>query len=147
MHFAVYTILKNSKLRDFDRYKFIDDFSNKFCFDYDTEDDASLAENRICCLCDWFEIGGRWCDMFKATKGIKGDLDWMRRMSGEFGHINKNDVSVCEIDDLLEVPEPPYGFVVDDKYIEENTPEYNELVDAVANKTIHGVLVLLDCHE
>ena len=138
MHFAVYVILKDTKLEDFDYNKFEEDFSKKFC------DGCGEQEPEIDDVCDWFELGGRWIDELKATKGIHGNPAWMmddfEEKDGEF--------SVCEIKDLLDTGEEfePYAFVMDDDYTEEGQRKYKKILNEIRNKTLNGVLVLLDCH-
>jgi len=138
MHFTVYVILKDEPLENFNWEEVENDFYNKFC------DGCGENEPEIDAVSDWFQLGGRWIDGFKASKGIHGDPAWMmddfEEKDGEF--------SVCEIKDLLDTGESfePYAFVMDDEYTEEGEDRYNEILSQIRNKTLNGTIVLLDCH-
>ena len=140
MHFAIYAILPNKKLEDFNQKEFEDDFTKKFC------DCCGENEPTVECISDWYEIGGRWCDNLKASRGIKGNLDWMRALQGQSSD-DDGQYSVCEVQDLTATPAEPYAFVMNDEYAEEGTDKYNQIMNRIRSRSLNGLIVLLDCHN
>ena len=137
MHFAIYAILPNKKLEDFNQKEFEDDFTKKFC------DCCGENEPTVECVSDWYEIGGRWCDGLKASKGIKGQPAWMM-LDFDSGD---GQYSVCEVQDLTATPAEPYAFVMNDEYIEEGEEKYNQIMNRIRSRSLNGLIVLLDCHN
>lgn len=106
--------------------------------------------------CDWFQIGGRWCDMFKAKKGIHCERGW----SNDNAPIEEKYFSVVSIKDLEEEIKEDYIYAIATKSriyqnsnnwggSEEgvNKSKFHELLNAINNKTIKGVIALIDCHD
>ena len=148
MHFTTLFILKNKSLEDLSRFDIEDMFSDRFCY---------------CCgettpkyqrWCDWFQIGGRWCDILKAKKGIHAERGW----SNDNAPIVKNEFAIVEIKDLTEPLDRKqiYSVATMSKIYMKNDDytcgtvdqvKFNKLLDDIDNKRFNGVIALIDCHD
>ena len=141
MHFTTLFLLKGAKLEDLSKNEIEDMFCDRFCY---------------CCgetkpmydyWCDWFQIGGRWCDMLKATKGITCD----RGYPNEGEPIVKGKYSIVEIKDLEEEINKEYIYAIATKSrIYQNKvgkDKFTQLLNDINNKKINGVIALIDCHD
>lgn len=148
MHFTTLFLLKGAKLEDLSKNEIEELFCDRFCY---------------CCgetkpmydyWCDWFQIGGRWCDMLKATKGITCD----RGYPNEGEPIVKGKYSIVEIKDLEEEINEEYIYAIATKSrIYQNNNEwggnkvdkdkFTQLLNDINNKKINGVIALIDCHD
>lgn len=150
MHFTTIYILKGETLDSVSKEFIESDFYKRFCY--------GCGENipKYQYWCDWFQIGGRWCDLFKAKKGIRCD----RNYPNENSPIVKNHFSVVEIKDLTEPIDSKYIYAIATKsriyqHSDEwggnesgiNQDKYNDLLKKINNKQINGVIALIDCHD
>lgn len=150
MHFSTIFLLKGATLEDTSESDIIADFYDKFCY--------GCGEHRpkYQHWCDWFQIGGRWCDMFVAKKGLCCDRNYPNK--GE--PIIPNHFSIVEIKDLTEPIEKEriYAVATRSRIYQSsndwggsengvNKDKYNELIDKINNKEIKGVIALIDCHD
>ena len=150
MHFSTLFLLKGATLEDTSERDIEVEFYEKFCY--------GCGENtpKYQYWCDWFQIGGRWCDMLVAKKGIRCD----RGYPNEGEPIVPNHFSIVEIKDLTEPisSERIYAIATRSRIYQSsndwggsengvNIDKYNELIDKINNKQINGVVALIDCHD
>lgn len=138
MHFTTLYLMKNEKLEDTSIYSIADDFGDRFCYC------CGETHPRYRYLCDWFSIGGRWCDILEATNGLHGERSWT---NGE--ELSDNiHFSVAEIGDLTAPIDPKYIYCValKSKVIEDQN-EIRKYIDLINSKKINGVIALIDCHD
>lgn len=150
MHFTTIYILKNETLDTVSKESIEEDFSYRFCYCCG----ETVPKYRY--WCDWFQIGGRWCDLFNAKKGIHCERGW----SNDNAPIVKGKFAICEIKDLTEPIDSTYIYAIATKsriyqHSNEwggsengvNQDKYNELLNKINNKQINGVIALIDCHD
>ena len=149
MHFTVLYFKENTTLEDLessysDVSDFLtEDFGTKYC------DCCGETEPEVSDICDWFQIGGRWCDALKATKGYSGSLSWSNvgqpEKKGQYSIVNSTDLD----EDFLQntVESGFYGVATESDYFEEDDPRFKEFMTKLKNKEIKGVIVLIDCHD
>ena len=137
MHFRVLYIMPNVSLDDISLGGIEEEFGKKFCYD------CGASTGEIMDFCDWFQIGGRWCDQLKAKKGIKGDKSW-----GNMEESGENWFSIVEIQDLLEPISKKFIYAVadDDNYTEDEDHKA-EIIQKINKKEITGCVALIDCHD
>ena len=148
MHFTTLFILKNETLDTISTSEIEDMFSERFCY--------CCGEQRPMYRywCDWFQIGGRWCDILKATRGITCSRGYPNK--GE--PIIKGQYSIVEIKDLTEPIDRDMIYSVATKsriYLKSNDwqdgivdpNKFAELLDKIDKKLIKGVIALIDCHD
>lgn len=164
MHWTVLYFKENTKLKDLgeDYINYlVDDFGNKYLqdenagmrFDEELEewvedDDYKTPDGYVEGICDWFQIGGRWVDRIKASKGLKGEPSWCN-CSEKTPTDQFTVVEVKDIDDefLQTIEKLFYGITTESNYFEgENDPEYQDFMTKLKNKELTGVITLIDCH-
>lgn len=144
MHFTIIYILKNKKLEDVSLDSIERDFCDRFC--YCNGETRAKYKN----YCDWFMIGGRWVDLLKASRGIKGNASW-GYTEEELKEIanDKTRFSIVEIKDLIENIGEPYGVATLSKIYDSDSgnEQKKKYVDLINQKKIKGVIALIDCHD
>jgi len=150
MHFTTLFLMKGEELDDISICEIEDDFCDRFCYC------CGETRPKYEYWCDWFKIGGRWCDILKAKRGIVGDRSW--------GNANDKHIegtySVVEIKDLTEPIDEKFIYAIATKsriYQSSNdwggneegvdTDKFHELLTKINNKQINGVIALIDCHD
>lgn len=149
MHFTVLYFKENTTLEELessysDVADFLtEDFGTKYC------DCCGETEPEVSDICDWFQIGGRWCDALKATKGYSGSLSWCNvgqpEKEGQYSIVNSTDLDEDFLQNNLE--RGFYGVATESDYFEEYDPEFKDFMTKLKNKEIKGVVVLIDCHD
>lgn len=145
MHFTVLYFKENVKLEDINIEVIEEEFTHNYCCC------CGETEPEIQYVCDWFQIGGRWCDILEVVEGasgITGDPSWCS--SGYKEETNK--VSICEVKDLAPsfshvVEKQIYAVATESKYFEEWEEEGKALLTKILNKEVEGVVTLIDCHD
>jgi hypothetical protein len=163
MHFTVLYFKEGKKLEDFGKGyigELEEDFGSKFCYsvlddneliyDEETDDyienpDFELPEGYVCSICDWFQVGGRWVDCLKASRGLKGDPSWgITTLPTGYSVVEIKDLDdefLKTIDDLF------YGVATETGYFENCEDEFKEFMTKLKNKELNGVISLIDCHD
>ena len=148
MHFTTLFILKGETLEDIGEGEIESIFQDNFCYC------CGETRPRYRYWCDWFQIGGRWPDILKATKGIHCERGW----SNDNAPIVKGEFSIVEIKDLT-APikrENIYAVATKSRIYQHSelwtggkadVDNYNRLLDAIDNKKFNGVIALIDCHD
>lgn len=141
MHFTVLYLMEGEKLEDVSTALVEEEFAEDFC------DCCGESEPAIYGVCDWFQVGGRWCDQLKAKKGIKGDKSW-----GDTEESGDQWFSIVEIEDLLEPISKKLIYAVADRhgyYCDESDDEdwKTKLIQKINKKEIKGCVALIDCHD
>lgn len=148
MHFTTLFILKGEKIEDLSSYEIEDQFRERFC--YCCGETKPKYKN----WCDWFEIGGRWCDPLKAKKGFHCERGW----SNDNAPIVNGEFAVAQISDLTEELPRDCIYAVATKsriYIknedwgngEVNPERFDKLLNEIDSKKFEGVIALIDCHD
>lgn len=148
MHFTTLYLLKGAKLEDLSIGEIERDFGDRYCYC------CGETRPRYRYWCDWFQIGGRWCDIIKAKKGLVGERSWCNKDEEQ----NKGHFSIVDIQDLEEPidSESIYAIATKSKIYQSsddwtggipNKDKFNELLNKINNKLINGVVVLIDCHD
>ena len=164
MHWTVLYFKENTKLEDLgeDYINYlVEDFANKYLQDEDAgmrfdeeleewveDDDYETPDGYVEGICDWFQVGGRWADRIKATKGLKGERSWCN-VDQETPTDCYTVVEVKDIDDefLQTIEKLFYGIATESKYCEgENDSDYKAFMTKLKNKELTGVITLIDCH-
>ena len=139
MHFTTLFILKGEKLENIS-LKYIEDlFCDRFCY---------------CCgettpkyewWCDWFQVGGRWCDILVANKGIVGERSWCNQEEEQ----EPNHFSIVEIKDLKEPinEDSIYAVATKSRIYQDGDEKYHSLIEQINSKQFDGVIALIDCHD
>ena len=148
MHFTTLFILKGEKIEDLSSYEIEDQFCERFCY--------CCGETKLKYKnwCDWFEIGGRWCDPLKAKKGFHCKRGW----SNDNAPIVNGEFAVAQISDLTEELPRDCIYAVATKsriYLknedwasgEVNPEKFDKLLDEIDSKKFDGVIALIDCHD
>jgi hypothetical protein len=148
MHFTTLFLLKGEKLEDLSKNEIEDIFCDRFCY--------CCGETRPMYdyWCDWFQIGGRWCDLLVAKTGIRCD----RGYPNEGEPIVDKHFSIVEIKDLEEdINENCIYAIATKSRIYQNSNEwggnnvdkdkFHKLLNDINNKKINGVIALIDCHD
>lgn len=144
MHFTVLYVKEDTKLEDITLSDIEEEFGDAYCYC------CGDREADIMNVCDWFQVGGRWSDVIKATRGIKGDPSWCSTPTTE------NDLfSIVEIADVDEeflttrLENFVYAVATPETYEEnyDENKEFKEIFNKVKNKQINGVIALIDCHD
>lgn len=148
MHFTTLFVLKNEDLENLSINEIEDMFSERYCYC------CGETKPKYQYWCDWFQIGGRWCDMLKAKKGIHCKRGW----SNDNAPIVKNEYSVANIKDLTAPLNRQMIYAVATKsriYLEDsdwqqgnvNPDKFHKLLDDIDNKKFNGVIAFIDCHD
>lgn len=150
MHFSTLFLLKNEELDNIGKCEIEEEFCDRFCYC------CGESKPKYTYWCDWFQVGGRWCDILKATRGITCDRGYPNK--GE--PIIPNQYSIVEIKDLTEPIDKNSIYAIATKsriYQSSNDwggsengvdkDKFNELLDKINNKQIKGVIALIDCHD
>ena len=148
MHFTTLFIIKGAKLEDLSTQEIERTFGERFCYD------CGQTKPRYKNWCDWFQIGGRWCDILKADKGIHCERNW----SNDNAAIVEGNFSIVEIKDLTEklprnmiysVATKSRIYIKNEDYNcgEVNPKRLNELLNQIDNKKFEGVVAVIDCHD
>jgi len=148
MHFTTLFILKNEELENLSLQDIEEMFSDRYCYN------CGETKPKYLNWCDWFQIGGRWCDILKAKHGIHCERGW----SNDNAPIKDNEFSIVQINDLTEkLPrESIYSVATKSRmYLkkdswqsgEVNLEKFNQLLDDIDNKKFNGVVALIDCHD
>ena len=149
MHFTTLFILKGEELDNLSTYEIEEMFSKAFCY--------CCGETRpyYKYWCDWFQIGGRWCDILKAKKGIHCERNW----SNDNAPLEEGSYSVVNIKDLTAPIDRQLIYAVATKSRiyqhsedwqeggEVDIDKYNDLLNKIDNKSFNGVIALIDCHD
>ena len=150
MHFTTLFILKGEELEDLSFGEIEQMFKDRYCY--------CCGETRPMYQywCDWFQIGGRWCDILKAKKG----MTCTRGYPNEGEPIRKGYFSVVNIQDLEEPINADNIYAVATKsriYQKSNDwggtkngvdqDKYTKLLNDINNKKFKGVIALIDCHD
>ena len=139
MHFTTLFILKGEKLDDISFQEIDDMFCERFC--YCCGESRPMYEY----WCDWFQIGGRWCDLLVATKGKVGERSWCNQDD----KMEQNHFSIVEIKDLTNDidKEMIYAVATKSRIYHDCDEKYHQLIDQINAKQINGVIALIDCHD
>ena len=150
MHFTTLFVLKGEDLDNLNQSIIEDMFCESFCY--------CCGENtpKYEYWCDWFQIGGRWCDMLKAKKGIH----CTRGYPNEGEPVVEGKFSVVNIEDLEEPIDKSYIYAIATKsriYQSNNDwggnekgvnlDKFTKLLNDINNKAFKGVVALIDCHD
>ena len=149
MHFTTLFLLKGEELEDISLSEIEDMFCDRFCY---------------CCgettpkyeyWCDWFQIGGRWCDILKAKNGLHGNPSLFDK---DF-KAKKGTYSIANIRDLT-APingKQIYAIATKSRIYQEDgewqiggkvdKDKFHKLLDDINNKRFDGVVALIDCHD
>jgi hypothetical protein len=162
MHFTVLYFRENKTLEDLDvNYlseleeefgrKYLD-VEDRFIYDEETDD---YIENPDCDdselvspICDWFQVGGRWADQIKASRGLRGERSWCN-CDQETPEGYYTIVEVKDLDDefLQTIEKMVWGVGTETTYFEEGESDYNEFMRQLKSKELVGVVSLIDCHN
>lgn len=148
MHFTTLFILKNEKLEDLTTADIEEMFSERYCYN------CGETKPKYKYWCDWFQIGGRWCDLLKAKRGIHCKRGW----SNDNTPIVEGEFAIVQISDLTEKLPRDSIYAVATKsriYTHEdawqcgyvNEAKFNKLLDQIDNKEFDGVIAFIDCHD
>ena len=139
MHFTTLFVLKGASLEDLSFSEIEEMFCDRFCY--------SCGESRPMYRywCDWFQIGGRWCDLLVAKTGWTGERSWC---NGDDETL-PNHFSVVEIKDLTEPIDKDniYAVATRSRIYEDAYEQYDKLIDQINAKKFDGVIALIDCHD
>lgn len=147
MHFTTLYLLKEESLDNISEGLIVQDFTDRYCYCCG----ESNPSNRE--WCDWFQVGGRWADILKAKKGIKGELTLLANEEERKQFLaDKEHFSIINIEDLLEdIKEDNIYAIADQDQIyckEEGSEEkFKLLLRMINKKLIKGVVALIDCHD
>lgn len=145
MHFTVLYFKEGAKLEDTSLSSIEEDFGEAYCYC------CGEREADVMDVCDWFQIGGRWCDILEVVDGatgIVGDPSWCN-----LDHKKEtNKVSICEVKDLAPsfsnvVEKQIYAVATETNYFEKWDEESKVLLSKILNKEVNGVVALIDCHD
>ena len=147
MHFTTLFILKNETLEDISSWDIEQEFGKRFCYCCG----ESTPKYRY--WCDWFQIGGRWADILKASKGIHGERSW-----GNDEKERKGFYSIVEVKDLTEEIDKNEIYAIatksriyqkSDEWTggEPNKEKFTKLLNDINSKKFKGVIALIDCHD
>ena len=141
MHFSTLFLLKNKTLDNICFSEIEKDFAKRFC--YCCGETTPKYRN----WCDWFQIGGRWCDILEAKRGLVGERSWCNENEKRL----PDTFSVVEIEDLTKKIdiESIYAIATKSRIYEYNyeKEKFQSLLDKINNKKIKGVIALIDCHD
>ncbi len=142
MHFTVLYVKEDTKLEDISLDFVEQEFGDAFC------DCCGEREPEISGVCDWFQIGGRWCDALKATRGIKGDPSWCCSPTAEIDAFSISEIA--DLDDSFlttKLENLVYAIATPEMYVEHYDKDiFKEMLDKIITKQIKGVVALVDCH-
>lgn len=164
MHWTVLYFKENYTLDDLGN-NYIDwlaeDFGDRYLQDecggyvYDEElddwvedENYELPDDYVDGICDWFQIGGRWVDRIKASRGLYGEPSWCNcneKPREGFYTI----VEIKDIDDefLQSIEKIAYGVATESQYFEgDYDPDYKEFMRKIKNRELTGIITLVDCH-
>lgn len=146
MHFNVLYVIKDEENLSFKEIE--KRFCDKYCYCCG-ETHPEYAE-----LCDWFQIGGRWCDeVIHSSKGIKGEKS--------YGCGAGTNNSIANIADLTEPLDDKYiAMICDDEcnmvyrqgdewWCDEGeiNEDFLDYLNAINNKLFKGTIATIDCHD
>lgn len=148
MHFTTLFLMKGEDLENLTLSEIEEDFAERFCYS------CGETHPRYRMWCDWFMIGGRWCDILKAKKGLKGERSWYNEKEEE----RVNYYSVANIEDLEEEITENHIYAIATKsriYCKEEwfgssekvKTKFDQLLKKINNKEFKGVVALIDCHD
>ena len=148
MHFTTLFVLKNENIEDLSLEEIDNKFSERFCYN------CGETKPKVQSWCDWFEIGGRWCDPLKAKKGIHCVRGWFN----DNAPIIDGEFAIAQISDLKEkmprnliysVATKSQIYLKNDKWNDGNiNPEkIDKLLDEIDDKKFDGVIAFIDCHD
>lgn len=141
MHFTTLFLLENETLDNISFSEIEEDFANRFC--YCCGETTPKYRN----WCDSFQIGGRWCDILEAKRGLVGKRSWCNENEKRL----PDTFSVVEIEDLTKKIdiESIYAIATKSRIYEYNCEKekFQSLLDKINNKKIKGVIALIDCHD
>ena len=150
MHFTTLFILKGEKPEDLSVSEIEDIFGDRFCYS------CGATTPKYEYWCDWFQIGGRWCDILKARKGIHCERSW----SNDNAPIEEGMYSIVNIEDLEEdIPEHMIYAVATKSRIYQKSNDwggseegvdkdkFTKLIRDINAKKFNGVIALIDCHD
>lgn len=139
MHYVTLFLLKGETLDTVGSDDIYDIFYDNFCY--------GDKRPRYEYWCDWFQIGGRWCDMFNAKKGIKGERSW----TNEGNDDKPNHFSIAEINDLDEKIDIEHIYAIATKSRicskDFDSNKLEKLINQINDKRIKGVIAIIDCHN
>ena len=139
MHFTTLFILKNEELKDLSLSVIEDMFCERFCYC------CGESKPMYVYWCDWFQIGGRWCDILVAKKGIVGERSWCNKEDTQ----EEDHYSVVEIKDLTSPinKNQIYAVATLSRIYEDTEEKYHQYIDQINSKSFNGVIALVDCHD
>ena len=149
MHFTTLFILKGEELEDLSLSYIEEMFCDRYCYC------CGETTPKYQYWCDWFQIGGRWCDLLKAKKGLHGEVSWMDKdykpQDGLYSAVNIRDLtepidrdSIYAVATLSRIYQEDSGWQVGGNV---NKTKFHKLLDDIDNKKFDGVVVLIDCHD
>ncbi|MBO7734418.1 MAG: hypothetical protein J6S67_17770 [Methanobrevibacter sp.] len=140
MHFCILYIMKGVNIEDTGIGEIEQDFGERFCYS------CGESKPKYESFCDWFQVGGRWNDIIKARKGIKGDPSFMSGEESEEGYYTIVDVNDIEEEINHKMI---YGVATKSRiYTEYDQPEkVMEWLEKIANHKFKGCVAIIDCHD
>ena len=149
MHFTTLFILKGEKLEDLSTNEIEEMFCERYCYC------CGETTPKYRYWCDWFQIGGRWCDTLKAKNGIHCERGW----SNDNAPIVKGKYAIAQISDLTAPIDRTciYSVATKSRIYQKNDDwqtggevsqnKFDKLLDDIDNKKFDGVIALIDCHD
>ena len=143
MHFTTLFILKGEELENISLYEIEELFYERYC--YGSSDYDKPHKPRYEWWCDWFKVGGRWCDILVANKGIVGERSWCNQEEEQ----EPNHFSIVEIKDLKEPinEDSIYAVATKSRIYQDGDEKYHSLIEQINSKQFDGVIALIDCHD
>jgi len=151
MHFTTLYLLQNEELENISTGLIEEDFAERFCYS------CGETTPRYRYWCDWFKIGGRWVDIIQAKKGIKGTPSWgyseaelekIRKSKTHFSIVNIKDITrKIKKENIYSIATKSRIYCGEDYASDYEKAKYDKLLEKINNKSIDGVIALIDCHD
>ena len=143
MHFTTLYLLKGETLDNVSLSSIEQDFSDRFCYCY------GETRPKYRYWCDWFQIGGRWCDMIQAKRGIVGKRSWANKDDEP----NKDHYSIVEVKDMegeigIDI-NSIYAIATKSRIFETDIypDKVKKIIQDINEKKFKGVIAFIDCHD
>lgn len=153
MHFSALYIREDLDISKTSATRLKEDFGEQFCH-FCGERDYDSVPNPIC---DWFEIGGRWGHLLevKDNKGKSGEPHYSLKSKEELDEFAKESKTKCDFANIKDLNAPidseKIYFVILNDEIVANSDDgkgcIEEWVDKVNNKTLKGLVAVMDLHD